>query len=68
MKDWIKVEDRLPEVGEKVLFYNSDFNEYQIGWADNIEGVLCVATYMGYCLTSDSKFSHWQKLPNPPRV
>jgi len=57
--EWIKVEDRLPEIGVNVFIYESDgmmeIGEYNVdSWIESRE-----------CILRDD-VTHWMPLPEPP--
>ena len=66
MKDWIKIEDRYPDIEEDVLCYRG----YHIG------GMKDVYTYKGndvwedsygyWQTTEDEGITHWMELPEDP--
>lgn len=82
-REWIPVSERLPELTEQVYWYNDDneqvpwdgkFERHVIGW--NSERGLFMAHYDGYRWAEVAKFgistlvipTHWQPLPQPPKI
>lgn len=57
---WISVEDRLPEVGKRVLVY-SFFDGMNVGWVQS-DGRFTVKT------PYPDRPTHWMPLPTPPEV
>lgn len=68
-EEWIRVEDRLPEIGDKVLIY--------FGAIDNIlmatvgvdyDGNVIFFGYYRDCYSCDhaEDITHWMPLPKPP--
>lgn len=60
--EWIKVSERLPELGERVLVCEKDFG-VQVGHLD-----IKVKWQFSYSsFPSVIKITHWMPLPNPPK-
>ena len=60
-QEWISVEERLPEVGEKVLVYSKSEDFYGIGQYSKYLKKFCVMRIDGENVT------HWMPLPQPPK-
>lgn len=59
---WISVEERLPEVAEKVLTYNGNFvSENWLCTVASKDGRINVWAY------SEGFVTHWMPLPEPPQ-
>lgn len=58
---WVKVSERLPEVGERVLVYNTVYG-VQIGW------LMFTGNWEHYTqMLKSENNTHWQPLPTPPK-
>lgn len=75
MSDWIKVSDRLPEVGTKVLAWNEQYGTRESLYGEYGEGSIARAQgwppYFGWQepqsgWASSWKPTHWQPLLQPP--
>ena len=60
MSDWISVEDRLPDVDERVIFCTS-YNGYMI-ISSIVEGVSPENDWLALL-----GISHWHPIPDPPK-
>ena len=59
---WISVEERLPDVAEKVITYNGDFvSENWLCTVASKDGRINVWAY------SEGFVTHWMPLPEPPK-
>ena len=64
-RDWIKVDEKLPDEKELVLLYNQRHAEQHIGWLENEAfnwGDSDVAEL------EEQEISHWQPLPDDPET
>lgn len=67
--EWVRVEDRLPEDMEFVLFTVGALKTYYIGWRETTPRV----TKTGWFADGlgewheDAEVTHWQPLPSPPK-
>ncbi len=59
-KKWIKCSERLPELGEPVLIFTTDMNQF-MGWLENRH--LWSYEHQSWFL---SEVTHWMPLPNRP--
>ena len=57
---WIKCSERLPELGEPVLIFTTDMNQF-MGWLENRH--LWSYEHQSWFL---SEVSHWMPLPPNP--
>lgn len=57
--EWISVEDRLPEIGERVLAFDNEYG-VQIMWLNQREKWEMPVRF------ADSA-THWMPLPEPPK-
>ena len=62
MTPWIKVEDELPEEGQKVFYYCKKVGVHT-GYYSHSSGYDCFGGSHGW-LCDD--VTHWMPLPNPP--
>ena len=60
--DWIKVEDKLPEEGQKVIYYFKKVGVH-VGLYNRLFGCDCFHGPNGF-LSND--VSYWLPLPDPP--
>lgn len=63
MPDWIKIDDKLPEEGQKVVYYFKKTG-VDAGYFSNTK-------YNGLCFHGNNGWlcgnvTHWQPLPSPP--
>lgn len=64
---WIRVEDELPAVDQKVLVWNSKYNDPEdvsIGYYD--PGSVCPITGWRCGEFMEIYVTHWMPLPKPP--
>ena len=59
---WISVEERLPDVAEKVLTYNGDF--VSENWLCTVASKVGRVNVWAY---SEGFVTHWMPLPAPPK-
>lgn len=59
---WISVEERLPDVAEKVLTYNGDF--VSENWLCTVASKVGRVKVWAY---SEGFVTHWMPLPEPPK-
>jgi hypothetical protein len=62
MPKWISVEERLPEVAEKVLTYNGNF--VSENWLCTVASKVGRINVWAY---SEGFVTHWMPLPEPPK-
>lgn len=62
MTEWIKVEDRLPDLDEEVLY--SDGRRIYLGMLDSDMGKVIYWTH--YDSFEDYGITHWMPLPEKP--
>lgn len=60
-QEWISVEERLPEVGEKVLLYSKPFDCHDIGQYSETFKKFFAMRFNG------AKVTHWMPLPSAPK-
>lgn len=71
--EWINVEDKLPEEGQRVLCYPNGINILTFGVneeGDWRKGLFCDITFSEYwddTVPVSLDVTHWMKLPNPPK-
>ena len=63
---WHDIKKEVPDLEISVLGL-----DIKNGWMDiidiqEIEGMICICCNNGYSLISDSRYTHWMKLPEPP--
>ena len=63
---WIPVSERLPEIGVRVLFYNSFITNIHKGWLSCDEWVSEIGVF--YNGDKLKRITHWMPLPEPPIV
>lgn len=63
---WIPVSERLPEIGMRVLFYNSFMKNIHKGWYSVDEWVSESRVF--YDGDKLKRITHWMPLPEPPEV
>lgn len=64
-KDWISVNESLPESGENVLIYHKQYG-VGIGYCVPLDGSFA-GTFHGVPIIDEMKqTTHWMKLPCPP--
>ena len=63
MAEWISVKERLPEEGEKVLWFDRD--DMEVGSVFRSRGVTFVSTSLD--LFDIAEYTHWMPLPEPPK-
>jgi len=56
--DWIRIQDKMPEILEKIIFWHEKQNTVQVGVA--MPSSVMVDGY-------DYNCSHWMPLPEPPK-
>ena len=73
---WVKCNDKAPEVGQKIIFFNDEWGDIDIGTVQVIKteptGDDAFATNFKYAVVTnrDGEYigtaTHWQPLPSPP--
>jgi hypothetical protein len=61
MSEWISIKDRLPEIGEHVLFTNGRYRD--LGFRTQKNVLYCVSASMMKSIPT-----HWMPLPKPPET
>ena len=61
---WIPVSERLPEIGVRVLFYNSFITNIHKGWYSGDEWVSEIGVF--YNGDKLKRITHWMPLPSAP--
>jgi hypothetical protein len=64
MSEWISVEDRLPESGEKILVWCSVKGSWFSGFFTKYDDFVIWAIYEGSAISSN--VTHWMPPPEPP--
>ncbi len=62
MSDWIRVDERLPDPGERVLGYDQFYGrigEAELGYSPG---------QLVFIDDDDCLITHWMPLPNPPEA
>lgn len=59
MKNWIRVEDKLPKNGERVLIYKDGFYDVLTYEGDKFYQIAAGGTFY-------VTITHWMPLPEPP--
>lgn len=64
--EWIRIKDKLPELGERILIYGKDNNgEMRVLYGFRVYGYWVVAESWGTYSCSD--VTHWAKMPEGPK-
>ena len=77
MSEWIKCSDRSPKIGQRIIFFNEEWEEIDIGIVQRIEvqhgsdDVLDpsfkYAIIVNRCGEYIGVGTHWMPLPEPPK-
>lgn len=73
---WIKCSDRSPKIGQRIIFFNEEWEEVDIGTVQRIEvqpdsddvfsQCFKYAVIVDRCGEYIGVATHWQPLPSPP--
>lgn len=63
---WIPVSERLPQIGVRVLFYNSFTKNIHKGWFSCDKWTSDIGVF--YNGDKFKRITHWMPLPQPPEV
>ena len=66
--EWIPVEEKLPDPGERVLVYNHITNRIDIATYDHDRNLWIGESNPTIRCIAPNDISHWAELPHPPEV
>lgn len=66
MSKWIKLSDKLPEPMKQVLFYDTKYKDYAVGFYNNNYNAIQIGASLIH-IGDEESYTHWRILPEPPK-